>query len=90
MATKEEIAKIISWNIFQMDGLKYVVPMSCHSENKNKQNPLPFFDIEEELKICEGCRLNAPKKHNGVYVKVMDWQKGKPKRFVDLMVEKGK
>ena len=27
---REEFAEIISWNIFQMDGLRYVIPMSCH------------------------------------------------------------
>ena len=26
------IAKIVSWNIWQMDGIKYVVPNSCHPE----------------------------------------------------------
>ena len=34
LSAQEEFAEIISWNIFQMDGLKYVVPMSCHHENK--------------------------------------------------------
>lgn len=26
------ISNIISWNIWQMDGMKYVIPMSCHKE----------------------------------------------------------
>lgn len=26
---QKEIAEIIVWNIFQMDGVKYVIPMSC-------------------------------------------------------------
>jgi hypothetical protein len=29
---QKEIAEIIVWNIFQMDGLKYVIPMSCKTE----------------------------------------------------------
>ena len=32
LRAQEDIATIISWNIFQMDGLKYVVPMSCYPE----------------------------------------------------------
>ena len=30
-----EIANIISWNIFQMDGMKYVIPYSCQNEKKS-------------------------------------------------------
>lgn len=30
-----EVAKIISWNIWQMDGLKTVIPMSCSAECKS-------------------------------------------------------
>jgi hypothetical protein len=85
---QEEFAEVISWNIFQMDGLRYVVPMSCHNEDKViPSKPTLFGDIPgtvEEYE-CEGCRYNSPKKHNGRYVKVMDWKKGKPVRFVDLI-----
>ena len=34
LSVQQEFAEIISWNIFQMDGVKYVVPMSCHHETK--------------------------------------------------------
>ena len=30
---QKEIAEIIVWNIFQMDGLRYVIPMSCKNVN---------------------------------------------------------
>ncbi len=31
----EHFAQIISWNIWQMDGLRYVIPMSCRPTIKN-------------------------------------------------------
>lgn len=91
---QEEIAEIISWNIFQMDGLKYVVPMSCHHETKTTlgQPTLldgmePVIGIEPDIVEkfeCEGCKFNRPTKHNGKYVRVMDWTEKKPIRFLDL------
>lgn len=88
LKVQEEFAKIISWNIFQMDGLKYVVPMSCHPENRATTRKLPLFgetpDTVEKYE-CEGCKHNQPKKHNGKYVKIMDWNKDKAVMFVDLI-----
>ncbi|MCA9332215.1 restriction endonuclease, partial [Candidatus Saccharibacteria bacterium] len=34
LKVQREFAEIISWNIFQMDGIKYVLPMSCKHETK--------------------------------------------------------
>ncbi len=88
LKTKEEFAEIISWNIFQMDGLKYVVPMSCHHENKVIIGaPTLFGKIPDTVEKyeCEGCKYNRPNKHNGRYVKVMDWERNKTIRFVDLI-----
>jgi len=89
-ATKilEEFAEIISWNIFQMDGLKCVVPMSCHHENKVIIGaPTLFGKIPDTVEKyeCEGCKYNRPNKHNGRYVKIMDWERSKTTRFVDLI-----
>lgn len=82
-----QFAKIISWNIFQMDGLKYVVPMSCYKE-EDQNRPL-IFPGDTPIKIteddCEGCKFNNPQKHNGNYVKIMDWNKNKAVRFVELI-----
>jgi len=88
LSVQEEFAEIISWNIFQMDGLKYVVPMSCHHQIKVLPAKLPLFgetidDIEECE--CEGCEHNQSNKHNGKYVKIMDWSKHKTVRFLDLI-----
>ena len=81
-----EIATIISWNLWQMDGLKYVVPFSCHNEVE-KVVQLSLFDEPEEpkLDICPGCKANDPKKHNGKRCYIMDWEKKKKIKFVSLM-----
>ena len=77
-----EIAVILSWNIWQMDGLKFVIPNSCV---KQKPAQLSLFDDELPEEECEGCKRNSPKKHTGIYCYVMDWEKNKKVKFVNLM-----
>lgn len=88
LPVQEEFAEIISWNIFQMDGLRYVVPMSCHHESKVILGEWTLFgeipDTVEKYE-CEGCKYNLPNKHNGKYAKIMDWNQNKTVRFVDLI-----
>lgn len=81
-----EVTTIISWNIWQMDGLKYVIPFSCHNEVE-KVVQLSLFEESEEpkLDICPGCKTNDPKKHNGKRCYIMDWEKNKKIKFVSLM-----
>jgi len=89
LAVKEEFAKIISWNIFQMDGLKYVVPMSCHHETKVIPGELTLFGEtpdKVESHECEGCKYNRLTKHNGDYVKIMDWNENKVINFVEITI----
>ena len=91
----ENFAEIISWNIFQMDGLKYVVPMSCNNEIIIiPGQPEMFYGIEPRIHIkpdivekneCEGCKFNKPEKHNGKYTKIMNWENEKPIKFIDLL-----
>lgn len=84
----EEFADIISWNIFQMDGLRYVVPMSCRHESEVVPGVWTLFEQQPdrvEEHECEGCKYNRPHKHNGKYVKIMDWSENKVVRFVDLL-----
>lgn len=88
LKVQEEFAEIISWNIFQMDGLRYVVPMSCRHESEVVPGEWTLFQQEPdrvEEHECEGCKYNRPHKHNGRYVKVMDWETNKAIRFVDLV-----
>ncbi len=89
-AMQKMIAEIIVWNIFQMDGLKYVIPMSCKPESTLIKGKQDLFDKEEdriEEKPCPGCEKKTATKHNGVYVKIMDWVNYKPIRFVDIVFE---
>ena len=91
LAVQQEFAEIISWNIFQMDGIKYVVPMSCKHETRITPGELTLFGETPDMVYkyeCEGCKYNRPTKHNGRYVRVMDWTAGKPIKFVDLLNEK--
>jgi hypothetical protein len=85
---QKEIAEIIAWNIFQMDGLKYVIPMSCKTEKITIKGANTLFGKENDRiveKPCEGCENNIPKKHNGIYVKIMDWKENKVIKFVDII-----
>lgn len=76
----KEIADIISWNIFQMDGLKFVIPCSCHSKVLETSDLMSGEVVRQEIE-CEGCKKGLIHKHNGIYVKMMDWDTGKPIYF---------
>lgn len=78
----EEIAKILSWNIFQMDGLKFVIPNSCKPVPKLQMS---IFDDEEEREDCPGCAKNDNSKHTGIYCIIKDWEKGKNIKFISLI-----
>jgi hypothetical protein len=86
------IAYIISWNVWQMDGLKGVVPDSCGE--RVRMEPSLFGTIERR-EPCEGCLKNDLTKHNGIYCIIKDWRatdkatgkKGKRIRFIDLINE---
>ncbi len=79
----KDFAYIISWNIWQMDGLKYVIPNSC--KNKVKDEQLTLFKIETSNKECLGCQKDLPLEHSGIYCIIMDWKKHQKIRFVDLI-----
>lgn len=92
-----EIAEIISWNIWQMDGLKGVIPYSC--KEKKEEKTVTMFDLlnddyfkvdkKDKVKKCQGCEakdvFTGIKKHNGIYCKIMDWNKGRIIKFIDCM-----
>lgn len=85
------IAYIISWNVWQMDGLKGVVPDSCGEKTTSTKNL--FDEIETKVTVCEGCKSDNIHKHNGIYCLIKDWgikdletgRKGRKIRFVDLI-----
>lgn len=84
------IAYIISWNVWQMDGLKGVVPMSCRNNKK-----IPTYDLfgeKEEVINCDGCRQDDIRRHNGQYCLIRDWgvkdkdgKNNRKIRFIDLI-----
>ena len=77
-----EIAEVLAWNIWQMDGLKFVIPNSCHNETKVEYY---LWGEETHEEYCEGCRKGNPKRHNGIYCYIMDWEKNKRVKFVSLI-----
>lgn len=77
-----EIAEIISWNVWQMDGLKFVIPDSCKSVDETVYT---LFGEEYHKMECEGCKTNNPNKHNGIYCYIMDWSTNKRVKFVSLI-----
>ena len=85
------IAYIISWNVWQMDGQKGVIPGSCH-ENKTIATSL-FGEDEVTITPCMGCQKEDIRLHNGTYSIVKDWgatdpatgKRGKRIRFIDLI-----
>lgn len=86
------IAYIISWNVWQMDGIKCVVPNSC---GKVKPSQLNLFGdvLLVDNSFCDGCFNNKIRRHNGTYCIIKDWNKkeegtgkrGRKTRFVDLL-----
>ena len=83
-----EIAYIISWNVWQMDGLKGVIPFSC-GQIKTKTVNL-FREEETDNLDCLGCLNNNMSEHDGIYSLVIDWSNKKVKiarklRFIDLI-----
>ena len=85
------IAYIIAWNIFQMDGLKGVIPNSCkHNELVIEQT---LFEETERTVFCPGCKNETYKGHNGIYCLIRDWgckdpvtgENNRKIRFIDLI-----
>lgn len=79
------IAYIISWNIWQMDGLKGVIPDTC---GERRTIVADLFGETEHISHCEGCKTGDIRKHNGTYALIKDWGAPKAKqkiRFIDLM-----
>lgn len=84
------IAYIISWNVWQIDGLKGVIPNSC---GERKEVVADLFGTTEVVTQCEGCLKDDIRRHNGVYCQIKDWhatdkatgKKGKRIRFIDLI-----
>lgn len=77
------VTTIISWNIWQMDGIKCVIPNTCNVKRIVQYNLFGEEIIEEEG--CIGCLKGTIHNHNGIYSKIMDWGKNKKIKYVDLI-----
>ncbi len=70
------IAEIISWNIWQMDGLKMVVPNSCDKVYEN----ILFFD--EQKSNCPACEKGEYLGHIGIQCIIKNWNKPADKQNI--------
>jgi len=92
----EYIAYIISWNVWQMDGLKGTIPNSCGEIRKTNINLFGEFEIDTSF--CKGCLMNNIALHNGIYCLIKDWSNkdlktgktGRRIRFIDLLKNREK
>ena len=81
-AQTRKIAEIVSWNLWQMDGIKGVIPGSCHDDVSEEFDL--FGGSTTTVVECPGCKNDDITKHNGIYCQIRDWEKGKNVRFIDL------
>ena len=77
-----KVANIIAWNLWQMDGMKFVVPNTCHEEETSQ---ITLFGEITETYPCPGCKSGNPYQHNGIYCLIHDWRTKKTVRFVNMM-----
>lgn len=80
----KKIADILSWNIWQMDGLKFVIPESC---KEVEEGQLTLLDMDAEKHPCLGCVKNDPFVHTGTYCIIKDWKTNKKVTFVSLLTK---
>lgn len=78
-----DFAKVIAWNIWQMDGLKFVIPNSCCTKEIIDED---LFERRVISKPCVGCLKNDNTKHNGIYCLIKDWKIHRNIRFVDMVM----
>ena len=64
-------ADIISWNVWQMDGLKAVVPCSCHDDQHTESNL--FGEQTTTVTPCRGCDKDDILLHNGLRCRLRRW-----------------
>ena len=70
-ATVFRAAEIISWNVWQMDGLKAVVPCSCHDDQHTES--VLFEKPTTTVTPCPGCDKSDILRHNGLRCRLRRW-----------------
>lgn len=79
-----QAAEIVSWNLWQMDGLKAVVPHSCHDVLPPPAPTLAGFELplpgetllegfNPHARQCPGCEKDDMRLHNGVRCRLRRW-----------------
>lgn len=93
----KNVANIIAWNIWQMDGLRFVVPYSCHDDIITENVKQISFDADDSIFAestvihCPGCERNNIFRHNGIYCRIFDWTNLKKSiPFINIIKEKYK
>lgn len=67
----EGMAYIISWNLWQMDGLRMVIPGSCDNVYLPSQD---LFESTLEKQKCPGCLNATHTGHIGVKCRIKNWR----------------
>lgn len=80
----KNFASIISWNLWQMDGMKYVIPASCHEEVISEGSLFDDMDATKTIQ-CIGCIQDDITKHNGIYCLIKDWNSNEIIKAVSLV-----
>ena len=86
-----KIARIISWNIWQMDGLKYIVPGSCMPDENCQMTLSDFMDLggdailADTTSTCPGCATGNIYRHTGSYCRIMDWRSKRSQTFISMV-----
>lgn len=82
----KKIANIIAYNLWQMDGLRGVVPYSCEKEEIPIKQTTLFGPDEEAVRKCPGCTEHNIHKHIGTYCRIFDWTNLKKTiPFIDVL-----
>ena len=82
----KEIAKVLAWNIFQMDGIKFVIPNSCGTKVLTQS----LFGTETKEINCIGCAKNSCGEHNGIYCRTYDWVANRSIEFYSTFIKRKK
>ncbi len=85
------IARVIAWNIWQMDGLKCVVPGSCGKNLRERRltgsgnaSDADRDRSDTDSGQCPGCAGKGMRRHTGTYCRIMDWRARRSRTFLSL------
>lgn len=82
LKSRESIAYVISWNVWQMDGLRCVVPDSC----RRAAQPADLFGgAAAAAPECPACKAGKREGHTGIACMVKDWKRRETRPFIQLV-----